>query len=337
MHFLITGHTGFKGTWMMAMLQKMGHQVSGVALPPEQGSLFTLTNFSEHLIQNYFIDIRNFEELKKSFGSANPDVLIHLAAQSLVGVGYLDPVLTYETNVMGTLNVLQASRRISNLKAILVVTTDKVYKVDLNHSNYTEEAPLGAADPYATSKAMADLLAQSWKLNNPLTPIAIARGGNVIGGGDFSQDRLLPDLYRSLKQNEKLGIRHADATRPWQHVMDCLSGYMQIISNMHEQNDKFIWNVGPSQNTEVTVKEVCDIFKNVWAADSFDYFKSESLIYETTRLSIDSSRIENELGYKNRMSSKEAIERAAKWYKSFAEGVPAQVLIENDLDEYLND
>ena len=337
MHFLITGHTGFKGTWMMAMLQKMGHQVSGVALPPEKNSLFTLTNFSENLIQNYFLDIRNLNELQRSLKNTNPDVLVHLAAQSIVGVGYSDPVLTYETNVMGTLNVLQASQGISNLKAILIVTTDKVYKIEPNQSNFNEEAPLGAADPYATSKAMADLLSQSWRMNNLKTPLAIARGGNVIGGGDFSRDRLLPDLYRSIIQREKLGVRHPDATRPWQHVLDCLSGYLTIISNLQDQNDRYIWNVGPSSNTELTVREVCEIFKNSWGLNSLAYFEAENLIQETNRLSIDSSLIENELGYTNRMTSIEAIEKAAKWYKGFANGIPAQVLTESDVDEYLND
>ena len=336
MHFLITGHTGFKGTWMMAMLQRMGHQVSGVALPPEQGSLFALTSFAEKLVQNFFLDIRNFNELQKSFQSTNPDVLVHLAAQPLVGVGYSNPVLTYETNVMGTLNVLQASKSISSLKAILVVSTDKVYRIDANQVNFNEAAPLGAADPYATSKAMADLLSQSWKLNNLQTPLAIARGGNVIGGGDFSQDRLIPDLYRSIIRNEKLGVRHPDATRPWQHVLDCLAGYIQIISNMQDQNEEFIWNIGPSHNTELTVREVCEIFKDSWGINSLDYFEAESLIHETQQLSIDARLIENEIGYTNRMSSLEAINKAAKWYKGYAEGVSAQILTENDVDEYLH-
>lgn len=321
----------------MAMLQKMGHQVSGVALPPEHNSLFALTNFSQDLVQNYFLDIRNFDELQKSFQETNPDVLVHLAAQSLVGVGYSDPVLTYETNVMGTLNVLQASKSISNLKAILIVTTDKVYKIDPNQSNFDEEAPLGAADPYATSKAMADLLSQSWKMNNFQTPLAIARGGNVIGGGDFSRDRLLPDLYRCINQHEKLGVRHPDATRPWQHVLDCLSGYLKIISNMQDQNEKYIWNVGPSHNTELTVREVCEIFKNSWGLKTLAYREPENLIHETDQLSIDSRLIENEMGYINRMTSEEAIVKATKWYKGFSDGIPAQVLTENDVDEYLND
>jgi CDP-glucose 4,6-dehydratase len=336
MHFLITGHTGFKGTWMMAMLQRMGHQVSGVALPPEQGSLFALTSFDKKLVQNFFLDIRNFNELQKSFQSTNPDVLVHLAAQSLVGVGYSNPVLTYETNVMGTLNVLRASRSISNLKAILIVSTDKVYRIDPNQINFNEEAPLGAADPYATSKAMADLLSQSWKLNNLHTPLAIARGGNVIGGGDFSQDRLLPDLYRSIIRGEKLGVRNPDATRPWQHVLDCLAGYIQIISNMQDRNKEFIWNVGPSHNTALTVREVCEIFKDSWGMDSLDFFQAESLIHETKQLSIDTRLIENEIGYANRMSSLEAINKAAKWYKGYAKGVSAQILTENDVDEYLH-
>lgn len=337
MHFLLTGHTGFKGTWMMAMLQKLGHQVSGVALPPERGSLFTLTNFSEALIKNYFLDIRNFDELEKSFQNTNPDVLVHLAAQSLVGVSYSDPVLTYETNVLGTLNVLRASKSASNLKAILIVTTDKVYKIDPSLSSFDETAPLGAADPYATSKAMVDLLSQSWKLSNLEIPLAIARGGNVIGGGDFSKDRLLPDLYRSLDRKEKIGIRNPEATRPWQHVMDCLSGYIKIILNMQVQNEIFIWNVGPNHNSELSVKEVCEIFQNTWGTKPLEYFEPEKLFRETTKLSIDARLIESQMGYRNRMSSVEAIESASRWYRGFAEGVPAQILTENDVDEYLND
>ena len=336
MHFLITGHTGFKGTWMMAMLQKMGHQVSGISLPPEPNSLFALTKFAKEMEQNLFIDIRNFNQLQKAFQSTNPDFLIHLAAQSLVGIGYTNPVLTYETNVMGTLNVLQASRDIPNLKAILIVTTDKVYKVDASQGNFNETAPLGAADPYATSKAMADLLSQSWKLNNQRIPIAIARGGNVVGGGDFSQDRLLPDLYRSFSSGKKLGVRHPDATRPWQHVLDCLSGYIEIIEHAEKTNETYIWNVGPAQNAELRVREVCQIFSESWGEKSLGYYESETLIHETNRLSIDSRLIETEIGYSNRMSSIESVEKAAKWYKGFSAGIPPQILTENDVDEYLH-
>ena len=239
MHFLITGHTGFKGTWLTLMLTRLGHQVSGISLPPEKISMFNLLDIEKILNKNFYFDIRDRSKLEKTLNDSSPDVVIHLAAQSLVISGYENPVDTFEINVNGTLNVLTAVAKQKSIKAQLIVTTDKVYKNDNRLNGYKETDPLGSSDPYSTSKAMADLLTQAWIANEQTIPTAILRAGNVLGGGDFSENRLIPDFIRSIQNESKIVVRYPAAMRPWQHVIEPLVGYLLTgvaLFENHEQD-----------------------------------------------------------------------------------------------------
>jgi CDP-glucose 4,6-dehydratase len=222
MHYLLTGHTGFKGTWLSLLLSSAGHEVSGISLNPVEGSLFSRVRPRDLLNADVRLDIRDAAAVHEQIARIAPDVVIHLAAQPLVRESYRDPRGTFDTNVWGTINVLEATRRTESVQATLIVTTDKVYRNDGRSTGYVESDPLGGHDPYSASKAMADLATQSWRASYPGTPIAIARAGNVIGGGDVSPDRLMPDLIAAFATGTPARIRNPRAIRPWQHVLDCL-------------------------------------------------------------------------------------------------------------------
>ena len=224
MHFLITGHTGFKGAWLSMLLHARGHTVSGISLQPETNSLFIQANVQKFLERDIRCDINESSKLTSYFNETKPDVVIHLAAQALVRESYNNPITTFETNVMGTLNVMKASQQLRDLKGQLIVTTDKVYKNMNKTSGYVESEALGGQDPYSASKAMADIAAQSWLSSFDNPPTAIARAGNVIGGGDICADRLIPDLIQSYSNGSKPKLRAPNSIRPWQHVLDCLNG-----------------------------------------------------------------------------------------------------------------
>ena len=233
MHYFITGHTGFKGSWLIVLLKTLGHTVSGYALAPPVGGLFVGGSLENDLYKHTIGDIRDAEKLQAALSDANPDVVIHLAAQPLVLRSYEDPVETYTTNVNGTLNLLEAVTSLSTQPTLLVVTTDKVYK-DTGKGIYSESDPLGGHDPYSASKAMADILTQSWASTHEDMVIHVARAGNVIGAFDVSENRLIPDIRRAIEANVPLVTRYPEAVRPWQHVLDCLSGYLAFIDAARE-------------------------------------------------------------------------------------------------------
>jgi CDP-glucose 4,6-dehydratase len=229
MHFLITGHTGFKGAWLSLLLRERGHNVSGISLEPENNTLYKSASIGKFFEHDIRCDIRDLDRLQRNFNSISPDVVIHLAAQALVRESYKDPIRTFETNVHGTINVLKASQNLPKLKAQLIVTTDKVYKNMDKLNAYIESDPLGGQDPYSASKAMADIATQSWLSSFVNAPTGIARAGNVIGGGDISTDRLIPDLIKSYTSGLTPRLRAPKAVRPWQHVLDCLNGYLSLV------------------------------------------------------------------------------------------------------------
>ena len=255
-HYLITGHTGFKGSWLTLLLRSKGHQVSGLALDPLQGGLFERAGVQEDLTEDFRIDIRDRKGVAAAFDRVQPDFVIHMAAQALVREGYRDPQKTYSTNVDGTLNVLLASRDTSAVKAQLVVTTDKVYRDDGRKRPYIESDPLGGADPYSASKSMSDLLAQEFFRSGRTKPGAIARAGNVIGLGDVAADRLIPDIQRSLASGEPLRIRYPTARRPFQHVLDCLNGYIALLNSLGNEPFGGAFNFGPQASDTLSVVEV---------------------------------------------------------------------------------
>lgn len=335
MHILITGHTGFKGSWLALLLKSLGHRVSGVSLNPDAKSHFELANISKYFVNDFRIDIREKDLLKQTFVTSNPDFIIHLAAQPLVKEGYRNPEYTYEVNVNGTLNVLQAALALPNNKGVLVITTDKVYaNLQENRKRFVESDPLGYGDPYSTSKAMADLLTQSWLENTKEQNIGIARAGNVIGGGDFGVDRLIPDLVRSAEQNSVTLIRYPKAVRPWQHVLDCLNGYVMQMNSMLNGYRSVI-NLGPDFNQYFEVEEVADKFLNFLGRGSWKLDEAQHP-HEANFLALDASKAMRELNWRNKYDFQKSLEVTASWYRNYLEGKDVAKTSTSQVQDYLN-
>lgn len=255
-HYFITGHTGFKGSWLIFLLRAQGHKISGLGLDPLAESIFSRTKLERDLNHDFRIDIRNRDETIKSVGKAQPDYLIHMAAQAIVREGYRNPLYTYETNVAGTLNVLEAAHQADSIKAQLIVTTDKVYMSRSLSRPYVETDPLGGKDPYSASKAMADILAQEYFSRKGSKPGAVARAGNVIGAGDIAPERLFPDIVRAIESRRPLKVRLPEAIRPWQHVLDCLGGYLALLEALEKTSVRGEFNFGPGSGMLASVDDV---------------------------------------------------------------------------------
>jgi CDP-glucose 4,6-dehydratase len=320
MHFLITGHTGFKGAWLSLILQQRGHVVSGISLAPEVGSLFERANIGKHLENDIRCDIRDLTKLTTRFKEINPDVVIHLAAQALVRESYRNPIVTFETNVTGTLNVLQASQQIDQLKAQLIVTTDKVYKNISKTSGYVETEALGGQDPYSASKAMADIATQSWLSSFENAPTATARAGNVLGGGDVCADRLITDLIHSYSSGITPKLRAPNSVRPWQHVLDCLNGYLTLVDAVTENKADGAWNFGPDENQSKTVADVANIVAKVWGVEKSWENDSGNHPHEASMLILNSNKARTNLGWSDKLSFEETIEWTTNWYKNVNSG-----------------
>ena len=328
MHFLITGHTGFKGAWLSLILRQQGHLVSGISLKPEVGSLFEQAEIGKFLENDILCDIRESAKLSGHFKEVNPDVVIHLAAQALVRESYKNPIDTFETNVIGTLNVLKASQQISDLKAQLIITTDKVYKNISKTAGYLETDALGGQDPYSASKAMADIAAQSWISSFKNPPTVIARAGNVIGGGDVCADRLIPDLISSYSSGLVPKLRAPNSVRPWQHVLDCLNGYLRLVDAVIQKNADGAWNFGPDEKQSKTVADVANIAGAVWGVEKSWENDLGNHPHEATMLMLNSNKARADLGWSDKLSFEESVKWTINWYKNVNEG-------SNPLDETL--
>jgi CDP-glucose 4,6-dehydratase len=314
-HFLVTGHTGFKGSWLIAMLHALGHEVSGIALEPDRNSLFNRASLGKFLKHDFRIDIRNRADLVDAVRIINPDVLIHMAAQSQVLESYISPIETYEVNVTGTLNTLAAAVELTNLKATLIVTTDKVYKNVGTLKSYTEEDQLGGDDPYSASKAMADILTQSWSKSSGKGPIGIARAGNVIGGGDHSRNRIIPNLMESLLRGENPILRNPKSIRPWQNVLDCLNGYLKLVDELIQNKESSVFNFGPDLDICRSVEELTNLVISItnpskhWELSDLTYAREEDFLL------IDSSKARRLLNWKEKYSFESSVIRTVNWYK----------------------
>ena len=331
MHYLVTGHTGFKGSWLTLLLRSRGHTVSGLALDPTPGALFERARLGELLAIDARVDIRDADATAQAISAASPDVVLHLAAQPLVRESYRQPRATFETNVMGTLNVIEAVERTPSVKAHVVVTTDKVYRNVDQVAGYREDAPLGGFDPYSASKAMADLMTQSWVSSFPCVPTAVARAGNVIGGGDVCEGRLLPDLVEAYATRRTPRLRYPASVRPWQHVLDCLNGYLTLADALAEGRGHGEWNFGPGRDSFVDVAHVAELVARLfgaadaWAADEGDH------PHEAGLLALDATRAEKELGWHNRLGFTQSVEWTVEWEKSTRAGVDPRTATERQV------
>jgi CDP-glucose 4,6-dehydratase len=315
MHYLITGHTGFKGSWLALWLNSLGHEVSGISLDPIPNSLFDRANVSESLENDFRIDIRKSDEVKSALLQVKPDIVFHMAAQPLVREAYADPRYTFETNVMGTLSLLEAVSSAKSVKAHVVVTTDKVYRNINQVAGYVESDPLGGYDPYSSSKAMADLLTQSWISSFPGTPTTIVRAGNVIGGGDVSKDRLMPDLISAYMNNKVPTLRYPNSVRPWQHVLDCLNGYLMVSDSLLSGKEHPMMNIGPDKESFVTVAKVAELVATQLSVEPKWNFSKSGEPHEADLLSLDASLAKSALGCHDKIKFTDAVSWTTDWYQ----------------------
>lgn len=335
LHYLVTGHTGFKGAWLTLLLLHQGHTVSGISLDPEPGSLFETARLSELMTHDLRVDIRDANDLSDAIRKINPEVLIHLAAQPLVRRSYREPRETFETNVNGTFNVLEASQNLPLLRARLIITTDKVYKNVDRPEGYCESEPLGGDDPYSSSKAMADLMTQSWVKSFPAMPTAIARAGNVIGGGDVCEDRLIPDAIRAFSSQKPLHIRYPQAVRPWQHVLDCINGYLALVEELLRGRGEGEWNFGPGTESFVSVGEVANKAAELWGDQAKVEIDQGEHLHEANLLALDSSKAQAELGWSNKLLYPTSLEWTVEWSKRAATGFDTREIITNQIIKFL--
>ena len=336
MKYFVTGHTGFKGAWLTLMLRELGHEVHGYSLDPIQGSLFELANLGVLCASDIRADIRDSAKLSDELSRVSPDVIVHLAAQPLVRYGYEHPEETFTTNIDGTLNVLSSAKALTGLLALLIITTDKVYENTSKKSGYVETDPLAGLDPYSSSKAAADILTQSWAHTYPHIPIAIARAGNVIGGGDVSRDRLLPDVIKSFAGLSMAEIRNPDAVRPWQHVLDCLNGYLQLIDAVSQQGARGAWNFGPDAESCKSVGEVVDLAAAIWGSSAnWNHKPDENAPLEDSFLFLDSSKAQKNLGWENKLSLIEAVRETIDWEKQVMQSESALEVSQRAVREFL--
>lgn len=336
---LVTGHTGFKGSWLVLWLKKMGAQVCGYALAPNATpNLFEATQVAEG-IQSVIGDIRDRELLNKTFQDFKPEIVFHLAAQPLVRLSYAEPVLTYETNVIGTLNVLEAARACGSVKAFVNVTTDKCYENKEVARGYREDEPMGGYDMYSSSKGCVEILSSSYRRSflqeEGSYALATVRTGNVIGGGDWALDRLIPDCVRSIEAGKEIEIRNPAATRPWQYVLEPLSGYLLLGHLLFTQGKKYAegFNLGPNSDSVLTVAEVAQQVVKNYGKGSI-YVNKRDHLHEANLLMLDITKAKEVLGWWPTYTATHAIEETIAWYKRFYQGEPMRSFTLQQIHQY---
>lgn len=333
---LLTGHTGFKGAWLTRWLTRLGANVTGLSLPPPTNpSLHALLQTG--LAGEFILDIGDAEATRRAVDEAHADIVLHLAAQSLVPESYDDPVGTFRTNVMGSVHLLDALRSSatrSRTRAIVVVTTDKVYANDESGRAFVEADRLGGDDPYSASKSAAEIAVHAWKrsflADGP--PLATARAGNVIGGGDWASHRLIPDIVRAARTGQPLEIRRPDASRPWQHVLDPLHGYLlyaQALASGEKVPESL--NFAPADTKNLTVREIADSLTQAFGVKSWHHVPAPAT-KEKDALALDASLARNALGWKPKFSGSEAIASTVAWYKAWSSGEDAKALTDHQIE-----
>ena len=335
----VTGHTGFKGSWLCKILADAGAIVTGYSLqPPTQPSLFNIAEIQKD-ITSIIGDIRNYQSLKAAFDAAQPEIVLHLAAQPIVRDSYKDPAYTYETNVMGTVNILECVRTSSCVKSFLNVTTDKVYLNKEWAWGYRENEELDGYDPYSNSKSCSELVTHSYKnsfFNDDHVAISTARAGNVIGGGDFANDRIIPDCIRAAIKHEDIVVRNPFSTRPYQHVLEPLYAYLLIAQAQYEDGKYAGWyNVGPDECDCVTTGELTDIFCHQWGEGITWKNVSVEGPHEANFLKLDCSKIKSHLGWQPRWHIEDALRETVVWAKAYQKGENIANVMEKQIREFL--
>lgn len=324
----LTGHTGFKGGWLSLWLSSMGARVTGYSIPPNTDpNLFDILSLDKIIYRSIIADIRDFSRLESELKIAAPDIVIHMAAQPLVRYSYSNPIETYATNVMGTVNLLEATKSADSVRATIVVTTDKCYENKEWIWGYREGDPMGGADPYSSSKGCAELITSAYRQSffsenssiNNQNCVASARAGNVIGGGDWSEDRLIPDAIRAFNAGIPLTLRNPSAVRPWQHVLEPLSGYLVLVQALYEGGSEFAsaWNFGPLDTDARSVGQVVDILKSKWTTSASWVSLCGDKLHEANLLKLDCTKAAVKLGWTPKWSLETAIEKIIDWEKAY--------------------
>ena len=320
---LVTGHTGFTGSWACLWLKFIGAEVVGFSLPPEtQPSLFDELDLAASVLTT-FGDIRDYDRFSKALRELKPELILHLAAQPLVRRSYRDPVQSFDVNTLGTAHVLEAARNVDSVRAVLCVTTDKVYRNNEWPWPYRENDALGGNDPYSASKAAAEMVIQSYAASFPWRGakgpgLAIARGGNVIGGGDWSEDRLIPDFVRALVEGTALTLRYPGAIRPWQHVIGLVHGYLLLLAGLISDNPNIFaraWNFGPQDPRQYSVRDVLELMSQHWRRPEVRYMEDPTP--EAGTLALDSSLARNSLGWVPAWNTEQVVAETAVWYREY--------------------
>jgi len=321
---LITGHTGFKGSWLTIWLNQLGVDVVGVSLEPKsEKDLFVLSGISSK-IKEYREDIRDLKKMKEIFYKEQPEIVFHLAAQALVLESYENPVESYETNIMGTVNILEAIRHTKSVMAAVMITSDKCYENKEWNWGYREIDPMGGFDPYSSSKGAAELVISSYRnsffYEKETCGIASARAGNVIGGGDWAENRIIPDCVKVFEKGDKVFLRNPEATRPWQHVLEPLGGYLLLAEKLYKDKEKYegAWNFGPDRDNQKTVLQLVQKFT--------DYYKTGEIEFDDTKqkheaglLALDISKAINKLNWKPILDFNASLKYTAEWYRYYSE------------------
>lgn len=343
---LVTGHTGFKGSWLSIWLHELGAEVVGVGLDPyTDRDNFVLSGIGKKIKADIRADIRDGAKMKEIFAEYKPDIVFHLAAQPLVRLSYEMPIETYETNVMGSINIMEAIRETDGVKVAVMITTDKCYENKEQIWGYRENDAMGGYDPYSSSKGAAEIAIASWRNSyfNPVEyakhgkSIASVRAGNVIGGGDWSKDRIIPDCIKAIENNEPIVIRSPNATRPWQHVLEPLSGYLILAHKMWENPTRFCsgWNFGPDYDGIVTVSDIVNALMVDKFKTDIHYLSNSPSLHEASLLTLDITKAKTLLGWSPKLSVNECMDYVREWYNSY-KSEDVYTLCQKQIERYSN-
>ena len=342
---LVTGHTGFKGSWLCVWLKELGANIVGYALEPYTEKDNFVVSGLEDRITNITGDIRDFQKLSKVFEEYQPEFVFHLAAQPIVRESYISPKETYDINIGGTVNVLECCHLTDSVRIVINVTSDKCYENKEWVWGYRESDPMGGYDPYSSSKGCSELITAAYRNSffNPIEfekhgkSLSSVRAGNVIGGGDWQKDRIIPDCIRALENDKPIEIRSPRATRPWQHVLEPLSGYLLLATKMFQQPQEYCgaWNFGPNQDSIITVGEIVDMIVAEWGSGSWIDKSDKSEPHEANLLSLDISKAKTYLKWSTVWNSEATIEKTVEWYKEYIRVDPYQICVKQ-ISEYMN-
>ena len=338
----ITGHTGFKGTWLSIFLNMFNAQIFGYSLKPERISLFNQTRAFEFCKKNFYSNINDLKEIKKKLSQSKPEIIFHLAAQPLVSDSYRDPVNTFNTNIIGTVNLLEAARNIKSIKSIVIITTDKVYKINNSNKSYVENDEIGGQDPYSASKACTEIIVNSYiqsftKKSFLKNKISTARSGNVLGGGDYSRNRLMPDILNAINYNRELVIRSPEHVRPWQHVIEPIYGYVLLAQKQFQKRiikSNHAWNFGPRKDNFINVNQIVKKVKKIKNLKKIVVKKNN--ITETKILKLNSNKAMKNLKWKQKWNINQTIEKIIIWNDLNKKNKKTKNICEDQIIDYLN-